>query len=84
MSYFNQTQADIITKKNESMWTPETGYNENATPFDVPWRVTGDTIDNAVRLIFNLNNTNSGDHCPKTDSGLTVCATLLYRLFNTI
>jgi len=66
------TQADIIAKKNETTWTPETGYNQNITPFDVPWRVTGDTVDNAVRLIFDLANKNLGDHCPKRDSGLTV------------
>lgn len=70
-SFLNMTQADIIANKNQT-WTPETGYGKNATPFDVPWRVTGDTVDNAVRLIFNLKNDNLGDHCPKRDSGLTV------------
>ncbi|KAF0751167.1 pickpocket protein 28-like, partial [Aphis craccivora] len=71
-SFLNLTQADIIAKKNETTWTPETGYNQNITPFDVPWRVTGDTVDNAVRLIFDLTNKNLGDHCPKRDSGLTL------------
>lgn len=82
MSYFNRTQADIIAEKNESTWTPETGYSKNATPFDVPWKVTGDTIDNAVRLLFNLKSTSLRDYCPETDSGLTVGVTLLYRLFD--
>ncbi|XP_060876363.1 pickpocket protein 28-like isoform X1 [Metopolophium dirhodum] len=71
-SFLNSTQADIIAKKNQTTWTPETGYSRNATPFDVPWRVTGDTVDNAVRLIFDLTNENLGDHCPKRESGLTL------------
>lgn len=72
MSSFNHTQADIIDKNNEAKWTPETGYSKNSTPFDVPWRVTGDTAENAVRVLFSLENTNSVDQCPKSDSGLTV------------
>lgn len=63
--------------KNESLWTPETGYRQNATPFDLPWRVMGDTTDNAVRLVFNLKSAYFGSNCPKTDSGLTVIITQL-------
>jgi len=60
--------------KNETTWTPETSYGTNATPFDVPWRVSGDTLDNAGRLIFDLRNTDSEESgCSKIDnSGLTV------------
>lgn len=80
-SFLNLTQADIVAKKNQTSWTPETGYSQNATPFDVPWRVTGDTVDNAVRLIFDLTNENLGDHCPKRESGLTVYLLLSFNLF---
>lgn len=83
-SFLNLTQADIVAKKNETTWTPETGYSLNATPFDVPWRVTGDTVDNAVRLIFDLTNENLGDHCPKRESGLTVYRWLLFSLFDLV
>lgn len=80
MSSFNHTQADIIDKNNETKWTPETGYSQNSTPFDVPWRVTGDTVENAVRVLFTLKNTNSEDHCPKSDSGLTVTKSFIRYL----
>ncbi|KAL5236158.1 hypothetical protein ACI65C_003568 [Semiaphis heraclei] len=66
------TQADVVAKKNQTVWTPEIGYSRNSTPFDVPWRVTGDTVDNAVRLIFDMTNDNLGEHCPKRESGLTL------------
>jgi hypothetical protein len=72
MSSFNLTQTDIIDKNNETKWTPEMGYSQNSTSFDIPWRVTGDTVENAVRVLFTLNNKNSEDNCPKSDSGLTV------------
>lgn len=72
ISFLNHTQADIIAKKNETLWTPETGFSKSASPFDTPWRVTGDTIDNSVRIIFNLKSQNAVSDCPKTDSGLTV------------
>ncbi|XP_025191376.1 pickpocket protein 28-like, partial [Melanaphis sacchari] len=71
-SFLNSTRVDSIANKNQTAWTPETGYRQNATPFDIPWRVTGDTVDNAVRLIFDLANKNLGDYCPKRDSGLTL------------
>lgn len=72
MSFLNHTQADIITKKNESLWTPEAGFSKSTDPFDTPWRVTGDTIDNSVRIIFDLKNPQLGNHCPQTDPGVTV------------
>ncbi|VVC45170.1 Epithelial sodium channel [Cinara cedri] len=72
MAFLNHTHSENILQKNESVWTPENRYSINATPFDLPWRVTGDTIENAVRLVFNLKNTNLGGHCPETDSGLTI------------
>jgi len=83
-SFLNLTQADIVAKKNQTTWTPETGYSPNATPFDVPWRVTGDTVDNAVRLIFDLTNENLGNHCPKRESGLTVYRWLSFSLFDLV
>lgn len=71
MYFSNHSRANILTK-NETFWTPETGFSRNATPFDLPWRVIGDTTDNAVRLIFNLIDTHFRGNCPNTDSGLTV------------
>lgn len=72
MSYFKHTQADIIAKKNKTVWTPETGFTDDAIPLDTPWRVTGDTMDNSVRLVFNLKNRASKNNCPNSDSGLIV------------
>lgn len=71
LKFVNQT--DLIAEKNESAWTPETGYSQNAIPFDLPWRVTGNTADNSVRLLFDFKETNfKGKHCRKSNSGLTV------------
>lgn len=72
MDFLNRTQSENIFQKNESIWTPENHYSVNATPFDIPWKVAENTIENAVRLVFNLKNTNLDGHCPETDTGVTV------------
>lgn len=77
LAFLNHGQPENVLRKNESIWTPESGYSKNATPFGIPWRVTGDTIENTVRLEFNLKNSHPGGHCPDTDPGLTV---IIYRL----
>ncbi|XP_050441987.1 pickpocket protein 28-like isoform X2 [Adelges cooleyi] len=71
-SFLNHTQADIISKKTESTWTPDTGFKDNAVPFDTPWRVTGDTNNDAVKLIFKLKIKDDGEYCPLTESGLMI------------
>lgn len=80
MHFLNPTLPDNVFHKNNTVWTPENHYSKNATPFDIPWKVTGTTIENNVRLIFNLKNTYSGGQCPDTDPGITVILNWLYRL----
>lgn len=68
----NHFKADIISKANETMWHPENGFSKNAKPFHLPWKVVGDTVADAVTITLNLKKENLGNHCPKTDSGMTV------------
>ncbi|XP_050536569.1 pickpocket protein 28-like isoform X2 [Daktulosphaira vitifoliae] len=70
LSFPNHTLADIITKKKETSWSPDKGFSKNAIPFDTPWRVTGDTNNDAVRLVFNLRNIEGDNYCPHTMSGV--------------
>lgn len=68
----NHTKADIIKNVNVTAWNPEIGFNINAKPFNLPWKVTGDTVDDSVILRFDLQNKKTGKGCPKTDTGMTV------------
>ncbi|XP_050536588.1 pickpocket protein 28-like isoform X2 [Daktulosphaira vitifoliae] len=72
LSFPNHTLADIITKKKETSWSPDKGFSKNAIPFDTPWRVTGDTNNDAVRLVFNLRNIEGDNYCPHTMSGVVL------------
>lgn len=72
LSNLNHTKAEIITKANKTAWDPEIGFNKNAEPFNLPWKVTGDTVEDSVIIRFNLQNENTRKHCPKTDKGMTV------------
>lgn len=66
---------------NESFWTPETSYSENTTPIGIPWRVTGNNIENSVRLEFDLKNMNSergsSSNLKRNNSGLKVSVVYL-------
>lgn len=79
LSNLNHTKADIITKAKNTAWDPEIGFNKNAEPFNLPWKVTGDTVEDSVIIRFNLQNENTRKHCPKTDKGMTVCTYLQFR-----
>jgi len=68
----NHTKADILTNANATAWNPEIGFDKNAKPFNVPWKVTGDTVEDAIIIRFDLQKEKTGKHCPKTDTGMTV------------
>lgn len=72
LSNLNHSKADIITNAKTTAWDPEIGFNKNSEPFNLPWKVTGDTVDDSVIIRFNLQNDNTRKHCPKTDKGMTV------------
>lgn len=72
LSNLNHTKADIITNSNKTAWNPEVGFNKNSEPINLPWKVTGDTVEDSVIIRFNLQNDNIRKHCPKTDKGMTV------------
>lgn len=73
LPFADHKRADVISRTNKTAWSLETGYSQNVTPIDVPWRVTSDTMDNSVRLVFDLKNSHLlGEHCRESDSGLTV------------
>lgn len=68
----NHSKADIITKANERVWDPEVGFVKTAKPYDLPWKVIGDTIEDSVIMVFSLKKNKSNEHCPQTDTGMTV------------
>lgn len=69
----NHPKSDIITKANESIWNPDFGFSKNAKPFHLPWKIIGDTVEDSVIMKFTLKKDNySRNHCPKTDTGMTV------------
>ncbi|XP_060863036.1 pickpocket protein 28-like [Metopolophium dirhodum] len=72
LSNLNHTKADIITNATNTAWDPEIGFNKNAKPFNLPWKVIGDTVEDSVIIRFNLQNENTRKHCPKTDKGMTL------------
>lgn len=76
----NHTKADIITKANETMWNPEDGFNKNAKPFHLPWKVTSDSFFDSIIMTFNLKKDDLGDHCPQTDTGMMVLFNFLMSL----
>lgn len=65
-------------KPNESVWNPEFGFGKNAKRFQLPWKLIGGTVEDSIAISLNLNNTNSGKHCPKTDTGMTVRKPIFY------
>lgn len=68
----NHHKADIITKANKTVWNPEIGISKDAKPFNLPWIVVGNTIEDSVTIKFSLNKENFGIHCPKSDMGMMV------------
>ncbi|XP_025196558.1 pickpocket protein 28-like [Melanaphis sacchari] len=72
LSNLNHIKADIITNSKETAWNPEFGFNENAQTFNLPWKVIGDTVEDSIIMRFNLQNEKTGNHCPKTDKGMTL------------
>lgn len=76
------SKSDIITKANETTWSPEIGFSAHAKPFHVPWKVIGDTIEDSVTITFNLKKENSGIHCPKNNTGMTVSTHTYTYLIN--
>lgn len=69
----NHPKADIIVNANENVWDPDTGFSKNAKPFNLPWKVIGDTVEDSVIMTFSLKKDNySGNYCPKTYTGMTV------------
>lgn len=55
------------------MWNPEVGFNKNAKPFHLPWKVTSDKVYDSITMTFSLKKNDFGNHCPLTDTGMTVC-----------
>jgi len=73
LSKLNHTKAGVmIMNPNESVWNPEVGFGKNAKKFQLPWKLIGGTVEDSVIITLNLNRKNSGEHCPKTDTGMTV------------
>lgn len=72
LSNLNHTKADILKNAKITAWNPEIGFNKNAKSFNLPWKVTGDTVEDSVIIRFNLKKKYTGKHCPTTDKGMTV------------
>jgi len=78
----NHYKADIISKANKSLWNPDIGFSKDAKPFDLPWKVIGNTIEDAVTITLSLKKDNFGKYCPTTKMGITVynIIILLYKV----
>ncbi|XP_050421683.1 pickpocket protein 28-like isoform X3 [Adelges cooleyi] len=71
LSFLDHPLAQIIRKKNLNTWNPEVGFKPDLTPFDTPWRVTGDSVNNRVSLHFKFKR-NPGVNCPITGKGFVL------------
>ncbi|KAE9532798.1 hypothetical protein AGLY_009879, partial [Aphis glycines] len=72
LSNLNHTKADILKNAKVTAWNPEIGFNKNAKSFNLPWKVTGDTVEDSIIIRFDLKKENTGKHCPTTDKGMAL------------
>lgn len=54
------------------MWSPEFRINKPTEKFKLPWKLIGDTVEDSIVITFSLNNNQFGEHCPNSDTGMTV------------
>lgn len=72
LSNLNHNKTDIITKANKSIWDPDNGFSKDAEPFELPWKVFGDAIEDYIKITLSLKKDDIGEYCPKTKMGSTV------------